>query len=456
MRKILSTIAAMLITGSLFAGGLVTNTNQSAMFTRLQNRNASTSIDAVYYNPAGLTKLGTGLFVSINNQTISQTKTVLNNYQFLSGTPKEYVGEVSAPIFPGVYAAFNAGKFSFSAGFNPIGGGGGATYDKGLPSFEMDIATLKPLLTGMGLTTSQYSADIYFEGTSIYFGYQANVAYELNDMISVAAGVRYVTAKNTYNGSISNIMINPTHPLINPTSAMISAPVFFTTINQPVYAAMTSDREVDVEETGSGIAPILSVNISPLDMLNVAVKYEFATELEMTTTVSDNKSGGIFVDGSTYKADMPAMLAFGAELRPIDRLMVTASLNTFFDKNLDTKAINENTIDKNFLEYGLGAEFGLTDKLRVSAGWVSTVTGVNDNYQSDQTYSTNTNSIGAGFGFRITDMIDVNVGGQYTFYDDDVKSFSRNLSQTVVIPVAETYSKKTWIIGVGLDLNFGL
>ena len=56
MRRLLTFIAAMYITGSLIAGGLVTNTNQSAMFTRLQNRNASTSIDAVYFNPAGLTR----------------------------------------------------------------------------------------------------------------------------------------------------------------------------------------------------------------------------------------------------------------------------------------------------------------------------------------------------------------------------------------------------------------
>src|SRR5665647_1056149 len=102
MRKILTFIAAILITGSLFAGGLVTNTNQSAMFTRLQNRNASTGIDAVYYNPAGLIKLGDGFFFSLNNQSIGQTKTVGNNYSYLTGTkPKDYVGDVSAPLYPG-------------------------------------------------------------------------------------------------------------------------------------------------------------------------------------------------------------------------------------------------------------------------------------------------------------------------------------------------------------------
>src|SRR5450759_5364646 len=137
MRKLLTFVAAMLLTGSIFAGGLVTNTNQSAMFTRLQNRNASTGIDAVYYNPAGLTKLGDGFYASINNQTIGQTKTVGNDYLFLTGTPRDYVGDVSAPIYPGVYVAYKTGKLAFSGGFNPIGGGGGAKYKTGLPSFEM-------------------------------------------------------------------------------------------------------------------------------------------------------------------------------------------------------------------------------------------------------------------------------------------------------------------------------
>src|ERR1035437_8393629 len=92
MRKLLTFVVSLFITGSLLAGGLVTNNNQSAMFTRLQNRNVSTDIDAAYFNPAGLTKLGDGFFPSINNQTITQTQKVNSNYQYLTGTPREYVG----------------------------------------------------------------------------------------------------------------------------------------------------------------------------------------------------------------------------------------------------------------------------------------------------------------------------------------------------------------------------
>ncbi|MBE0679684.1 MAG: aromatic hydrocarbon degradation protein, partial [Bacteroidales bacterium] len=60
MKKILTLFSALLVTGSLLAGGLVTNTNQSAQYIRLLSRNASTDVDAVYYNPAGLTKLAPG------------------------------------------------------------------------------------------------------------------------------------------------------------------------------------------------------------------------------------------------------------------------------------------------------------------------------------------------------------------------------------------------------------
>jgi long-subunit fatty acid transport protein len=111
-------------------------------------------------------------------------------------------------------------------------------------------------------------------------------------------------------------------------------------------------------------------------------------------------------------------------------------------------------IDKNFLEFGLGAEYSVNEKLRVSAGWSATKTGVNSNYQSDMGYSTNTNTFGAGFGYRISPMIDLNIGGQYTIYKDDSKTFNHMLG-TNPIPVTETYKKSTWLIGVGLDFHFG-
>ena len=165
-------------------------------------------------------------------------------------------------------------------------------------------------------------------------------------------------------------------------------------------AAGTQNIDVNATQSGTGITPIISANFSPSEKLNIAVKYEFKTELDLKTKVINNEGGGIFVDGKEVVGDMPAMLSLGVEYKPVDRLMVCASFNTYFDKNVDYDGdpnLNINQIDKNFLEYGLGLEYGLTEKLRISAGWSHTSTGVNLNYQTDQSFSTNTNSIGGRF-----------------------------------------------------------
>jgi long-subunit fatty acid transport protein len=543
MRKLLTIVAATLISGSVLAGGLVTNNNQSAMFTRTQNRNASTGIDAVFYNPAGLTKLGNGFFASVNNQSIFQTQTVTNNYEYLSGAkPRTYIGDVKAPIYPGVYIVYNTGKLSFSAGFNPIGGGGGATYKTGVPSFESQAAELIPLLGAQGITATAYSADIYFKGSSIYFGYQANVAYKISDMLSIAVGGRLVTAKNTASGYMKNISINPNYPAFGANyngTNMVLASAFFTSgaafLNtlpaqatgaalqlQPAidggygavllsnggaigmtpasiagiqallgarnltpaeigaetishaqtdlnaagpiyqaksagmtgYAAKTGDVVVDAEQTGMGFTPIISVNFTPVENLNISLKYEFQTKLNLKTKVIDGKNGGgIYIQDSVSIADLPAMLSLGVEFKPVEKLTLAGTFNYYFDKNVDydgRKNVDIKMIDKNFLEFGLGAEYGINEKFRVSAGWLATITGVYSlNYNTDLGYSTNTNTIGAGFGYRINDMIDLNIGGQYTFYNTGSNALTRLKSFT------ETYAKKTWLVGIGLDFYFG-
>lgn len=206
-KKLLLFVSLFLASTFAFSGGLVTNTNQSTAWTRMLVRDASTGIDAVFYNPAGLTKLSDGFHFSINNQILSQTQDVNSTFPFLNGY--DYEGTVSAPVFPGVYGVYKKGKMAFSFGFNPVGGGGGATFDKGLPSMEIPFAGMVPVfdraLAPLGGSVNGYSMNMFFEGTSVYFGLQAGVSYEVNDWLSVYLGARYVMAKNTYNGYIKDV-----------------------------------------------------------------------------------------------------------------------------------------------------------------------------------------------------------------------------------------------------------
>lgn len=187
----------------VYAGGLVTNTNQSTAWSRMLVRDATTDIDAVFYNPAGLTKLQDGFHISLSNQTIFQKQTITSTFPYLNNG--EYVGNVSAPLFPSVYLAYKTGRWAFSLGLNVIGGGGSANFESGVPMMEVPIAALVPSFADMGVTG--YSVDMAFSGKSAYWGLQAGVSFAMTDNISVFAGARYVMAKNTYEGHMRDIML---------------------------------------------------------------------------------------------------------------------------------------------------------------------------------------------------------------------------------------------------------
>ncbi len=236
-------MAALLLPATAMAGGLVTNTNQSASFIRKPAQDAVLDVTGTYYNPAGLAFLSEGFHLSLSNQTISQTRTIGSTFPGLATT--EFEGGVSAPLFPTVYAAYKTGPLAVSFGFNPIGGGGSANFEDGLPSFEQQVAVLPPSLTAAGIATSQYSMDAAFDGSSLNWGIQLNVSYALNDMIGVSVGARYIIANNSYKGHLRDIRINPMHPLnAEGPGNMISAPQFFTTLAAAATGAANSMQPI--------------------------------------------------------------------------------------------------------------------------------------------------------------------------------------------------------------------
>ncbi len=534
-RSISTAVAALLMAGSLFAGGIVTNTNQSAMFTRMGNRTATLGIDAAYYNPAGLTKLGNGFHFSLNNQTIGQTRTVTTDYAGVlnyrdPSNSGEFIGEVSAPIFPGVYGVFKMGNWAFSVGFNPVGGGGGATYETGLPSFEYPISDIPPALASQGQPATAYRLDAFFEGSSVFYGFQGNVSYAINDMISVALGARYVLANESYKGHLKDIQVNMggswmpvpdlftnlaasatgaataatgasgavqaevaggaplTDPLTNPvaigtltalgqdpagmdnqtaigTLNVLSTGYTSAAAQATGTAAVTADQEVEADKSASGITPIVSVNIQPIDMLNIAVKYEFATALEFTTTADADKQGLVglnpdgtpkylFVNDAKTNLDMPAYLTVGATLTPIKSLLLAGHFGYFFDKDANWDG-RQDLLNSNTYEIGLGAEFSLTEKWLVSGGWSYTKTDASEEYQSDLSYTLPTHGLSFGFAWDVLPLLQINLGGQYVIYADGTNAFDHDFAGqgVLMIPVTEKLQKSVWLVGIGVNIS---
>ena len=215
MKKTILTIFSLVLgLQGLWAGGIVTNTNQSAAWVRSMVRDASVDVDAVFFNPAGLTHLEDGFYLQVNSQTVTQGRTITSTYPTLNdGT---YEGSTFVPFLPTAFAVYKKGNLAISAGFTVIGGGGSADFDRGLPEFEQQISTLPAALAGLvpvgqqagvDLAVSGYSADIQFSGSSAYYGIQAGVSYKINDMLSVGIGGRYIMANNAYTGHIKDISV---------------------------------------------------------------------------------------------------------------------------------------------------------------------------------------------------------------------------------------------------------
>ena len=519
---------ALLLTSTAFAGGILTKTNQSAQFVRMLSRNASTDLDAVYYNPAGLTQMANGFYFAFNNQSIFQTTTINSEYPLLHNS--EYKGETNAPVFPSAFAVYKTDKWAFSAGFGVNAGGGTTKFDRGLPSFEKQIAGLVPALSGLsalGYPVTDYNVDIAFEGSSVFWGIQGGATYKVNKILSVYLGARYVPAVNTYNGSITNIQLGTAgnmksgttylasaaaaasvkaqvtagaaaslQPLVSggagsmtlaqvqgaglitaaqraqleggllqlglssaQVSAMSVASAQTTYSSSSAYLAGTAasltakapalaDKHVDVKQTGGGVTPIIGVDIN-LEKLNIGLKYEHMTIIGLTNkTVVDGT--GLFPDGQKTNSDIPAILAGGASYQINDKLKISGSGNIFFDKNVNwgkNVYLQERTIDKNFVELSLGAEYKLTDKFALSAGYMNTNTGVSKQFQSDFSFSNDSYTTGLGFQWNINDRLVLDAGMMLTTYKTDTKTF------TEPAPIGtynETYTKDTFTMAFGI------
>ena len=491
MKRLTFLLVFMLVSSQiLMAGGLKTNVNQSAAWARTLARDATLEIDGVYFNPAGLAHLGNGLHLSLSNQSIWQTRTINSDYMYLNGTPVDYNADLSAPIYPNVYIAYQANKWTFSGGFGIVGGGGSAEFPSGLSDFEVPMSSLVPQLSaalapidaaivGMGApdpgfrNITGYNMNASFQGKSAYYGYQAGATYAINDMISVYLGGRLVTAKNEYEGAISGVTIDApaayggTMPpgdylrIVAMTPGL--PPDVVNTLNGTADAVdvATADAELVATQTGTGFTPIIGVNIKVSDMLNIGAKYEHHTKIELTndTEVDDV---GMYPDGDINRGDLPGMFGVGAQVKPLKNLTATLGFTYYLDRaayygNKDESGEpinNESTIDDNHFTYQFALEYKILPILGISAGYTGGNLGVNDDYQNSMTYALKSQTFGGGVFVDINEMIRINAAFNMTTYQDQDNALSYALAPSINVPYTDNYAKQTSIFAIGVDFHF--
>lgn len=500
MNKLKFAITAFILTlaSTSFAGGLLTNTNQNISFLRNPARDAAIGIDGVYSNPAGVVFLGEGFHLSLNIQNAHQTREILTGYGNLfqnnvnspataeNNFIRKFKGKADAPIIPSIQAAYNKDKWSFQFGFAITGGGGKCEFDNGLGSFEGIVSAIPAQLIAGGINnslqamgtqlTGGYSFDPYMRGRQYYYGFTLGSAYRLNKNLSVYGGLRLLYGSANYFGYVKNIAFQQN---AGGSLSMVAAPTFFNgiagSLNQQAgqlemlgmadkaaelkqmaaqmsgYATMTQDIELNCDQTGWGLAPIIGIDYKT-GKLNLAAKYEFKTRMRLKNESANSESAkniallSKYANGKKVDEDTPALLTVGAQYEVLPSLRLMAGWHHYFD--VDTKQYTKNMLgDTN--EYLVGAEYDINKYVQVSAGLQKTDYDLKDDGMNDISFNVSSYSFGFGVGVNVAKNVKVNLAYFQTNYEDYNKTQDMG-----AMTVSDSFTRTNRVLGVGVDMTF--
>lgn len=480
MKKFLVS-AALIISAAtpLTAGGLLTNTNQNAVFLRNPARDAIIGIDGVYSNPAGVAFMPQGFHLSLSWQAAWQKRQITSTapfYMLNTNNPsatREFEGKATAPVIPSFQAAYVINdKWSVAAQFAVGGGGGKCDFATGLPMFEQLVggslaSGIHNAMHPAATTPYTYTLQQNLVGRQYMYGIQVGATYRVLKNLSVFAGVRGVIARSGYEGAVTGYTVNGIPGTMLSSKFADQAQQAAAAAKQfaeagiadkaAEYAALAqqagtvalmtqSDLTLDCSQRGLGITPIVGVDYK-LGRLNLAAKYEFRTKISMEneSNNSDNvdKAFADYADGKTVRSDIPALLTVGAQYSFAKGVRTMAGFHYFFDKDAKGAATN---VDKNTWEVTAGVEWDITDKFMVSLGAQRTQYGFDDQGMTDTNFNISSTGLCLGASYRVNKMVNINAGYMHSFYDEHEINRGNGIT--------DLYTRKNDVVGVSVDLTF--
>lgn len=381
-------------TSFLMAGGIDTKSNLSAEYIRTLNRNAATdSADAVVYNPAGVMKMEDGLYVKLDGQytVIKDATNAIGGIELESDI---------TDFIPSLFGLYKRDKWAAFAAFTIPAGGGSVEFERGsATTFGIASAFVGPVLAA--------SIPQYLEGKSVYYGFTVGGAYAINDMISVSLGARYVDAdREAY------------------AFAALPAPI--------------GTLYVDYEQNGDGWGAIVGVNISPTKSLNIGLKYETKTSLDLEYEVSRDDldafipGGAVPPNGFKEKRDLPALFCLGVGYTVTPNLKVEADFTAYLNEDADWSDPRFSNLDNGY-ELGIALEYIFNPKLRGSVGYLNTESGLDADNMLVEWPELDANTVAAGVRYEATPKWDLTLGLAKVFYSDETTTTGIELEKDVLL-----------------------
>jgi long-chain fatty acid transport protein len=438
MKKIVTSLAVALAATSAFAGGLLTTTSQNAHYLRFFSQDADINLTSLYANPAGQAFLNKGWHISASAMTAMQSRNINSTLPLFAKNAdgltkvdgsRYYEGDAFAPIIPSFDVAYVQDKWSVSAHFGVVAGGGTCEFENGLGVLE-GVAAEMAYKNG----ASAYSLDSYLKGKQNYFGLQIGGTYKIVDNLSAYVGVRGVIASCGYEGYLKT----------------------------PLLAQVDPSGEgvvLNCNQSDFGVTPIIGVHYSPIKGLDFAAKYEFRTRIGLNNESTFSRAAqvlgtinpkagaflGQYADGKEIRNDIPAILTLGGQYRPIENLKIAASWRYYFDKSATKYGNREKAVNGNTQEYLASVEYKFCKWVSASFSWQNTSFDLSDAHLNDADFNLSSNSIGGGVRIYPCNFMNIDLGYMHTFYQD------RNVPNEAGV---NTYSRNNNVVGVGLNFAF--
>jgi long-chain fatty acid transport protein len=419
----------------LSAGDLFANidnlSNMSAEWIRTGNRNAATdAADIVVYNPGGVTELPDGFQVDIGNQTLIRKP----RHTYNLGMGEESHEQDSIDWFlPNAYITYNKDRWALFGGYYIPGGGAVADYPNG--SITTDMIGMQLLAAS---AFDGYSGE-YLKAGSIYNTVQLGGGYKINNMVSVAAGLRYLFVENTIKAGLTGL----------------------TDLGDGTFAP--THLKVDVTEKGEGMGLIAGINLNLTPRLNLAAQYQTRVGLDLKTSVNRDDISplgfGLFTDGEKNPRDLPAMLGLGLGYDFTDKLYGEINYSYWFQKDCDwgQDAAGRDIADLagDAQSAGLTLSYRFTPALLASMGATYTDFLWNDmdayyeaNLGSYEVLFTDNWHLGCGIAYEVFKDVTLNLSLAKTLWDD------ANLTNSQLPGVTIKTKNDTTVIALGFDVRF--
>ena len=461
MKKSFISLVVFMMTMSTYAGGILTNTNQSIDFLRNPARDGAIGLDGVYSNPAGVVFLPEGFHLGINWQYAHQTRTITStNPVFMTGRKnsqtnptKIFEGVADAPIIPSIQVAYNMEHWSIQANLSIPGGGGSCEFSDGLGSFESTVGNIAAMLQPFG--AQGYDMDSYMKGRQYYYGVQIGAACKVTPNLSLYGGLRMIYGDATYKAKISNIQVKTADGYIDFGS-------YLQKITPYAQAAGYGDQIASLQkysegvnllcnQSGVGFAPIVGIDYK-IGKFNFAAKYEFRTQVRMKNESTVNEASELEIvnkyrDGEKVNEDMPALLTVGVQYSPVNVVRINAGYHHYFDKDATWYNNSQELLSHNTNEFLLGAEWDTTENLTFSAGGQLTRYGITDEYINDISFVVNSYSIGFGFNYKLSKKVSVKAAYFQTYYGNYDRTDAKNPE------IKDSFTRTNRVFGVGCELS---